>query len=103
MIILDRHRNLSARSAFPLEEKDAIMSHALDLMAIMALCSCLAAAEPAADGYRNLRRHPDAVTVITETGTVDLVARRHGRLERRRNQRDHGGQGRWPAREPCCT
>ncbi|MGA2255396.1 MAG: hypothetical protein ABSG53_12090 [Thermoguttaceae bacterium] len=25
------------------------------------------------DGYRNLRRQPDAVTVITETGTVDLV------------------------------
>ncbi len=49
------------------------MLHAVDVIAIMLLCSCLSAAEPAADGYRNVRRHPDAVTVITERGTVNLV------------------------------
>ena len=49
------------------------MSYSVEIMAIMALSSSLVAAEPAADGYRDLRRHPDAVTVITETGTVALV------------------------------
>jgi alpha-galactosidase len=47
------------------------MSYALDIMAIVVLSSC--AAEPAADGYRNLCRHPDAVTVVTESRAVDLA------------------------------
>ena len=49
------------------------MSYAVEIIAVMALSSSLGAAEPATDDYRNLRRHPDAVTVITETGTVALV------------------------------
>ncbi len=49
------------------------MSYAFKIVAIMVLGGGPAAAEPAADGYRDLRRHPDAVTVITETGAVDLA------------------------------
>ena len=49
------------------------MSYSVEIIAIMALSSSLAAAEPAADGYRDLHRHPDAVTVVTETGTVALA------------------------------
>jgi len=54
------------------------MLNALDIVVAAVLSSYLAAAEPAADGYQNLRRLPDAVTVNTETGVVDLVGGANG-------------------------
>ncbi|MGO8750719.1 MAG: hypothetical protein ACLQNE_32615 [Thermoguttaceae bacterium] len=49
------------------------MSYALDIIALVVLSSCAAATEPATDGYRNVCRHPDTVTVVTETRAVDLA------------------------------
>ena len=54
------------------------MAHALDVIVATMLSSYVAAGEPAADGYRDLRRSPDAVTATTETGAVDLLCGANG-------------------------
>jgi alpha-galactosidase len=45
---------------------------AISLATLFAIAVSLNAADPATDGYRDLGRHPDEVTVITETGAVTL-------------------------------